>query len=124
MPINGSVMLSRDEQPRNAEDPMLVTLSGIVILVSFVQPSNAESPMLVTLSGIVILVSPVQSLNAELSILVPPFITTTFKFVFGIRDIAIVGIVAFSMLVQPSNTETPILVTLFGMVMLVSPVQL
>ena len=43
-------------QPENAEEPMLVTLSGIVILVSLVHPQNAEPPMLVTLSGIVMLV--------------------------------------------------------------------
>ena len=31
------------EQPRNAESPMLVTLSGIVIDVNPEQPENAES---------------------------------------------------------------------------------
>ena len=34
---------------------MLVTLSPIVTLVSLLQPENAEDPMLVTLSGIVTL---------------------------------------------------------------------
>ena len=35
-----------------------------VTLFSEEQPSNAEAPILVTLSGMVILVSDVQSLNA------------------------------------------------------------
>ena len=53
-------MFSRDEQPENAELPMLVTLSGIVTLVKPLQPEKAELPILVTLSGIVMLVSPLQ----------------------------------------------------------------
>jgi len=47
-------------QPQNAEEPMLVTLSGIVILVKLLQPENAEEPMLVTLSGIVMLAKLLQ----------------------------------------------------------------
>ena len=40
---------------------MLVTFFGIVMLVKSLQPKNAESPMLVTLSGIVIPVKLLQS---------------------------------------------------------------
>ena len=36
-PTKGNVMLSRDEQPANAEKPMLVTLSEIVTLVRLEQ---------------------------------------------------------------------------------------
>ena len=53
-------MLSSEEQPENAEEPIEVTLSGIVTLVRLEQPKNAEEPMLVTLSGIVMLVRLVQ----------------------------------------------------------------
>ena len=45
-------------QPRNADPPILVTLSGIVALFNLSQYANAESPMRVTLSGIVTLVNP------------------------------------------------------------------
>ena len=48
-------------QSENAEEPILVTLSGIVILVSPVQPENAKEPRLVILLPIATLVSPVQS---------------------------------------------------------------
>ena len=48
------------EQLEKAEEPMLVTLSGIVMLVIPLQPEKAYSPMLVTLSGSVMLVSPLQ----------------------------------------------------------------
>ena len=69
----GIVAVSKREalQPENAEDPMLVTLSGIAMLVSPLQPENAQSPMLVTLPGIVTLVSPLQPENA----LAPMFVT-------------------------------------------------
>ena len=51
-------------QLSNAEEPMLVTLSGIVIPVKPEQALNAEEPMLVTLSGMLILVKPEQASNA------------------------------------------------------------
>ena len=51
-PTKGNVILLRLEQPENAEEPMLVTLSGIVILVRLEQPENAEEPMLVTLPSV------------------------------------------------------------------------
>ena len=49
------MILSRFEQPLNAESPILVTPSGIVTLVKLKHAQNAYSPILVTLSGIVIL---------------------------------------------------------------------
>ena len=58
LPIDGSVMLLRFEQPLNALLPTLVTLSGIFMLVKLVQLENAQAPMLVTLSGIFTLVRP------------------------------------------------------------------
>lgn len=53
-------ILVRPLQPKKAELPMLVTLSGIVILVSLAQCMNAALPMLVTPSGIVMLVKLLQ----------------------------------------------------------------
>jgi len=47
-------------QPENADDPMLVTESGIVTLVKPLQPENADDPMFVTELGIVTLVNPLQ----------------------------------------------------------------
>lgn len=40
-------------QSENAENPILVTLSGIVIFVSLVQPMKASLSIVVTVSGIV-----------------------------------------------------------------------
>ena len=71
--LSGIVMLVRLEQYRNAEEPMLVTLSGIVMLVRLEQFSNAEEPILVILSGIVMLVILEQLLKAPYSIF-PPII--------------------------------------------------
>ena len=70
-----TVMLSRLEQPENAEEPMLVTLFGIVMLVRLEQYLNAQSPMLVTLFGIVMLVIFEQLSNAPYKML-PPVIVT------------------------------------------------
>ena len=66
------------------------------MLVSPVQFLNAPLPIEVTLLGIVTLVRDVQSRNASLSIEVPPFITMVFKLLLRTYEIAIVGIVAFS----------------------------
>ena len=57
-------------QPKNADSPILVTLSGIVMLFRLLQLENAESPILVTLSGIAISVSLLQPKNAEFPMLV------------------------------------------------------
>ena len=42
-------MLVKPLQLWKAEEPMLVTLSGIMILVKLMQPEKAGEPMLVTL---------------------------------------------------------------------------
>ena len=60
----GTVSFAREIHPLNADDPMLVTLSGMVTEVSPVHPENAEDPMLVTLSGMIREVSPEQLRNA------------------------------------------------------------
>ena len=78
-PTKGNVILVRPVQSRNAEEPMLVTLSGIVILVKPVQPEKAEYPMLVTPLPMVTLVRPVQPENARAPMLAPSVITTVFK---------------------------------------------
>ena len=49
----------------------------MVIEVSPVQPLNAEDPIVVTLSGMVIEVSPVQTLNAE-----DPIVVTLYSVLF------------------------------------------
>ena len=59
-PTKGIVRDSRDEQPLKADEPMVVTLSGMVMLVSPLQPRKAFWPMLIKLSGIVTLVKPLQ----------------------------------------------------------------
>ena len=53
-------MLVNPIQFWNAELPMDVTPLGMVISVRAEQPENAEDPMDVTVSGISILVKPVQ----------------------------------------------------------------
>ena len=63
-----------------------------------------------------------QFWNASLSIEVPPFITMVFKLLLRTYEIAIVGIVAFS-IGQFLNAELPIEVTLSGITMLVRDVQ-
>ena len=42
-----------DEQPSNAQSPMLVTESGMVTESKDEQPENAQSPMLVTESEMI-----------------------------------------------------------------------
>ena len=66
-------MLVKPLQPLNAQQPMLVTPSGIVTLVRPLQPSKVLPPMLVTPSGIVTLVRPLQPLNASLPMSVTLF---------------------------------------------------
>ena len=65
--------LVRPLQPSNAEDPMLVTLSGIVMLVRPLQPENALSLILVTPFGIVTLV--------KLAFVTPPGTKDAVRFV-------------------------------------------
>ena len=51
-----NVTLVKFLQTEKADEPMLVTLSGITILVKLLQPEKASEPMLVTPLGISILV--------------------------------------------------------------------
>ena len=62
--VFSKVMLVRPVQPENAEEPMLVTLSGIVMLVRLEQFENAPLPMIVTPLPIVTLVRFSQESNA------------------------------------------------------------
>ena len=78
--------------------------------------------MLVTLFPIVTLLNESQPKNAHPSIFSPEMITTSFNTDFGILDIAMVGIVAFS-IGQPENADLPMLVTLFPIVTLVNEVH-
>ena len=89
------------------------------MLVRDVQPQNAPFPIEVTPFPIVTLVRDVQFSNASLSIEVPPFITTVFKLLLRTYEIAIVGIVAFS-IGQSENALFPTSVTLSGITMLES----
>ena len=66
----------------------------------------------------------VQFLNAELLMVVPLVNTTVVKLVLGIAEIAVVGIVAVVMLLQPPNALALMEVTESGIVMLVRLVQL
>ena len=101
---------------------MLVTLSGIVMLAKLLQPLNACAPILVTLLGIVMLVKLLQPSNAEAPIDSPLVITTLCKFDLSMQVMAIAGIVA-STIGHPANADSPMLVTLSGIVMLTKLLQ-
>ena len=85
---------------------MLVTLFGMLMLVNPVQLQNAPIPMFVTPSGIV--TSPEQAVP---SINIPFTITSGVSFCLFVNQ----GV--------SKNARYPMLVTLFGMVMLVKTVQ-
>ena len=74
-----TVIFSNELQPRNAAEPIFVTLAGISMLVNELQFSNAYSPILVMLFGIIMLVNEVQLENAERPMLVPPVIITVLR---------------------------------------------
>ena len=126
----GIVTLVSQLQPENAEDPIIATLFGIVTFVSPLQPENAEDPMPVTLSGIVTPVSPLQPENAE-----GPMPRTPVRFKSPEREPVLpiaqpstnttpgIVVVSKSESLQPENASVPMLVTLFGIVTLVSPLQ-
>ena len=59
-----TTMEVREEQPMNAQSPMLVTELGMVMEVREEQSWNDNPPMLVTLLGIMMEVKPEQSLKA------------------------------------------------------------
>ena len=109
-------MLVSPVQPLNAERPMLVTLLGIVMLVSPLQSSNAELPMLVTLLGITVFLQPETRVLVSVSIIALQSSRLSY----------FVLLPSTTMLVsplQPLNALSPMLVTLLGIVMLVSPEQ-
>ena len=109
-------MLLSEEQPENADTPILVTLSGMVIDVKPLQPENAEEPMLVTLpsSGIMLFLQPKIKVFIAGSI---KQLSMLRYFVFPIATIIDVKPL------QPENAEEPILVTLSGIVIDVKPLQ-
>ena len=55
---------SKDEHPKNAYDPIVVTESGMIISSKDEHPKNALCSILVTDSGIVIFLRDVQPPNA------------------------------------------------------------
>ena len=120
---SGIFMFVRELQLLNELCPMLVTLSGIFMLLREVQLKNAISPISVTPSGIVILVREVQFENAEYPILVPPVITTVLRFGLGIKLIAVACTVAVSTALHSAKAESPISVTLSGIVTLFKELQ-
>ena len=63
-------IVCKEEQPLNAQSPILVTLSGMTIVCKEEQPLNALSPILVTHSGITIDCKREQSSNIRASITV------------------------------------------------------
>ena len=63
------LILTSDVQFLNANDSIIVPLSGRLIVFKPVQPLKADEPILVTLFGIVILLRILQSLNALFPIL-------------------------------------------------------
>ena len=81
--FEGSFTLVTDEQPLNADVPILVTVSGIASSPeSFEQPENADVPMDVTLPGIVSLpVRAEQPLKAD-----APMVFTYWGIVMPVRD--------------------------------------
>ena len=101
-------------------------------------PSKAYSPMLVTLSGIVILLRQLQLWNAFCGMLLQP-VTVTSLSVLGteppniylnnddspvaVLDAPTNGIEMLVKLLHSSNADSSILVTLFGIVMLVKPLH-
>ena len=84
---------------------MLVILSGIVMLVSSEQPENALLPMLVTLLGIVTF----SNVSLHITIWLVTFLEPSAIF--------------NSFILQFSKAYLSMLVTLSGIVILVSPVQ-
>ena len=94
-------------QPSKAERPTLVTFLPIVIFERLVQPRNAEEPILVTLFPIETLGRFEQLQNNDELILVRPFPSRICH-----------------IFLHPLQALLPMLVTLSGMIMVVSPVHL
>ena len=95
---------------------MLVTEFGMVMLVNPLQPENAELPMLVIEFGIMVFLHPAIKVLVCVSIIALQLLRLSY-FVFP---------EATTIFVKPSqflNAEEAMLVTEFGIVMLVKPVQ-
>ncbi len=121
-------MLGREVQFLNVLGPIYVTLVPIVAVVRLVQLKNVPPLRLVTLLGIVTLGREVQFLKASIAILV--------IFEVGVK-VMLVRLVqnekaSSGILVKPvpmvnvvikeyENDRVPIVVTLFGIIMLVNP---
>ena len=118
---------------------MLVTLLGMVTDVSPLQPEKAHDPMLVTLLGIVVVLQPAIRVFVDDSIIALQLFlesylglpSSTFNDVrplqFRKADspmlVTLLGMVTDVRPVQPSKAKTPMLVTLLPMVTDVSPLQ-
>ena len=136
----GIVMLVKDLQPEKASSPILLTLSGIVTLVKEEQPAKTTSPMLLTPSGIVILVKEEQPTKAPALILVtlsgivifvnpPGTATSVFPFFVNkspkvdLKEGLLKSTEKEVRLEQPAKAPSPMLLTLFGIVMHVKDSQ-
>ena len=112
----GRVMLLRLLQAWNALLPMLVTLLGIVMLSRLLQPMNALLPMLVTLLGIMVFLHPAIRVFVAVSIIALQLSRLSYTLFFW-------STIKVSRLLQYSNAPFPMLVTLFGIVMLARLLQ-
>lgn len=97
----GIVIVVNPEHHKKAFASIVVTVFGIVILVKLMQPLNES--LSVVMFGTVTFVNPVYA-NA------PPFIVVT--------ELGIVALVNFT---DPKNAKAPIVLTEFGITMLVKP---
>lgn len=115
-----------DITPSNALLPIVVTVDGIDILFNDLHPSNDDSPIFDTVDGITIDINVVQSLNRllgisamfpEISSWVIPSNALLPTWVIGVvRDISFND-------EHPSNTESPIAVTVGGITILFNVLQ-
>ena len=113
------IMEVSEMQSPNAEPPMPVTLSGITTEVRYMQQLNAEWPMLVTLLGIEY--EPTFPAGQQMSSMAELLNKTPFMDLkLGFDEATFIAVSE----VHCINGLLPILVTLLGIVMEVSDVQL
>lgn len=91
-------MFVSDEQPSNADVPIVVNVDGSTTSFNDLQPLNVANSIVVTDSGIVICVNDEQPRNA-----------------FWPIDVTDDGIVMRTNLLQPENAKSPMRVTFGGM---------
>lgn len=94
---------------------MLVTPSGMVILVKLLQPQNAPFPMLVAF----VTITSFKLLGTNAGLLKEDEAPNIYPkcVIVGLSNLSpINGSVMLSKLLQPSNADEPILVTLSGMI--------